>query len=285
MITYRIQVLAILALVATLACGQEIPIASAIPFLGLESLAAQMKMDVFAVEVQGNQANTDTTDDWISKGTGFFVSGYKDNLSLTNLNCITCYHVVKAAQDSGKPLFIGVEDTNQYHRVPGRVIYSDLANDIAVLRITFVPADAKKIISHAFLRGEIAQTNNLTEGVGLVIPGYPLGIGTEQNKNHPIVRIGIVAQSPHDGRFLIDGIASHGNSGSPVARVKGGRGQLVGMVSAHLADKISLFDERGQLAAQLPYNSGLAQAVSSTIIQQTLNKLDSIDNPEKANIK
>ena len=101
-----------------------------VPILGLEQEAAQVKMDVFAVEIIGNQSNNTPDDDWISLGTGFFLSGKNDDWHTTQLRCITCYHVVKSSLDSKTQLFIGLEGTSQLHRVQSRTIYLDSTNDV-----------------------------------------------------------------------------------------------------------------------------------------------------------
>jgi hypothetical protein len=114
--------------------------------------------------------------------------------------------------------------------------------------------------------------SSIVEGRGVIIPGYPLALGLENDKNQPVIRIGIVAQFTGRDYFLVDGIASHGNSGSPVFAIRPGADKLIGMVTSHVADKISLFDENGQLTAQLPYNSGLARAVTMKAIRQAIQE-------------
>jgi hypothetical protein len=64
--------------------------------------------------------------------------------------------------------------------------------------------------------------------------------------------------------FLLDWMASHGNSGSPVFALSTGGFKLAGMVSAHKPNLIQLFDESHQTRAALPYNSGLAIAVRAS---------------------
>jgi hypothetical protein len=110
----------------------------------------------------------------------------------------------------------------------------------------------------------------LVEGRGVIIAGYPLALGVEDDQNHPVMRHGMIAQYTGKNYFLIDGIASHGNSGSPVLARKVNEVKLLGMVTSHVADKINLVDENGQLAAQLPYNSGLGRAITMKTIQQAV---------------
>jgi hypothetical protein len=87
-----------------------------------------------------------------------------------------------------------------------------------------------------------------------------------------VLRHGIIAQYTGGASFLSDGVASHGNSGSPVFCLQ--ELKVIGMITAHQADRISLFDEHGNVVAGLPYNAGLAQALSAEIIGKILDDLD-----------
>ena len=113
---------------------------------------------------------------------------------------------------------------------------------------------------------------SLVEGRGVMIPGYPLALGVEDDKNHPVIRLGMIAQFTGKSYFLIDGVASHGNSGSPVFALTYKNPKLVGMVTSYLTDTITLLDEAGNLAAKLPYNSGIARAVKMQVIVDALQK-------------
>jgi hypothetical protein len=107
-----------------------------------------------------------------------------------------------------------------------------------------------------------ADGSSFSEGVSVITIGFPLGIGSKMTHNLPIVRKGIVGQGlTADGHFLVDGIASHGNSGSPVFDLTDGK--LLGIVVAFPADYISMYDDSHQLVATLPYNSGLSICISS----------------------
>lgn len=109
-------------------------------------------------------------------------------------------------------------------------------------------------------------------GTGVVTVGYPLGLGTEANKNYPISRIGIVAQAvPDSATFLIDGIASHGNSGSAVFSTRSSK--LLGVIAKFHNDTITAFDDNGNLIARLPYNSGLAVAVSASAVMELFDTI------------
>ena len=114
-----------------------------------------------------------------------------------------------------------------------------------------------------------ADSASFSEGTSVITIGFPLQIGSEITHNLPIVRRGIVAQGLNaDGRFLIDGIASHGNSGSPVFDLNNAK--LLGIVAAFQSDFIMAFDENGQIVARLPYNSGLSVCISAFEIWRLL---------------
>jgi hypothetical protein len=83
----------------------------------------------------------------------------------------------------------------------------------------------------------------------------------------------MVAQDFGADTFLIDGMASHGNSGSPVFSLSADGTRFIGMVTSFASDKISMFDENHQLTAQLPYNSGLARVVRASVIRKALDQV------------
>jgi len=114
--------------------------------------------------------------------------------------------------------------------------------------------------------------SSLVEGRSVLIPGYPLALGIENDENHPVIRFGFVAQYTGKAFFLLDGIASHGNSGSPVFSLKQGNNKLIGMVTSFQNEKINLYDDNQQLTASLPYNSGLARCVTMSAIKEAIKK-------------
>ena len=114
-----------------------------------------------------------------------------------------------------------------------------------------------------------ADSTSFSEGTSIITIGFPLGIGSDITHNLPIVRRGIVAQGLNaDNHFLVDGIASHGNSGSPVFNLDDAK--LLGIVAAFPSDFITAYDENGQLVARLPYNSGLSVCISAFAIWKLL---------------
>jgi S1-C subfamily serine protease len=266
----KIKWFALLALVLLdrEARGRDFSFADSVTFLGTEAAASNLTKVVFAVEFQGNQKNDSKADDWMSGGTGFFVTG-KSNQVLG----VTCEHVVRKALQLRIHPFVGFDTDKGYRRFPSDVLYSNRTNDIAVLSPT-VPLDVIRdltIQSLPFPVSRFDDGTSVVEGRGVLITGYPLGLGTEDDKNHPVVRLGMIAQNTGKSVFLIDGIASHGNSGSPVYSLKYKEGRLVGMVTSYVNERINLFDDSGGLLAQLPYNSGLARAVRTSVIAEAIN--------------
>jgi len=115
---------------------------------------------------------------------------------------------------------------------------------------------------------ELSQ--NIVEGTGVIIIGYPLGLGSEYGGNKPVSRIGIIAQEPNPetNTFIIDGMASHGNSGSPVFNSENQK--LLGMVTSFKPDRILLYDKEDILRASFPYNSGLTICVTAEMINRII---------------
>jgi hypothetical protein len=117
------------------------------------------------------------------------------------------------------------------------------------------------------------DANSLVEGRSVIVVGFPLGLGVEVDKEYPVIRMGIVAQYTGQKTFLVDVVASHGNSGSSVVAVKFGQNKLLlGMITSYRPDIIELFDEKHDLAAKFPYNSGLAQTVTAGEIRKCIEK-------------
>jgi S1-C subfamily serine protease len=249
--------------------ARDFAFADAVTFLGTEGAADQLKKVVFAAQLPGNQSNQARDDDWKVIGSGFFMLG-KDGSVLG----ITCKHVIEAAEKAEKDLFGGVDTEEGYIRLLCEVVYKDPGHDIAIVRFKVNGAKDIKIQNLVFPRSMIDDGSALVEGRGVLMPGYPLALGIEDDRNHPVIRFGMVAQNTGKAAFLVDGFASHGNSGSPVFALKHGDQKLIGMVTSHVSDTINLFNENGQLSARLPYNSGLARVLNAEIIKTALKKVD-----------
>jgi S1-C subfamily serine protease len=202
--------------------------------------------------------NLNDIKDWTPLGSGFFTEGSNTIL------VITCNHVVDAGNLAKKDLFVGVDTEAGFRKLRVAPVYRDVANDVAVLGFLDALEGVVKNREVSILL--FGDETSVVEGRGALVIGYPLGLGTEGDKNHPIVRLGMVAQQTEGSRFLMDAVASHGNSGSPVFSLRPNGTTLLGMITSQAADAITLLDERGQLAAKLPYNSGLASAIKASVI-------------------
>jgi hypothetical protein len=112
-----------------------------------------------------------------------------------------------------------------------------------------------------------AGDSDVREGIGLTILGFPLGLGAGRASNYPITRIGVIAQViPGEPTFLINGVVSHGNSGSPVFASYSGN--FLGLIQSFPADYIEFFDENRSMVASLPYNSGLTTCISAATVRK-----------------
>ena len=239
-----------------------------VTFLGAEQAASNLVRSVFVVQVPGDGSN-----DWQTLGSGFFVSG-----TLTTRAAVigvTCHHVVDAAARLNKPLYTGINAQTGFRRSHSRVLYDDPVNDIAVLVPTRDVRESGEVENLPIPLSIFDNGSSLVEGKGVLITGYPLALGTEEDRNHPIVRFGMVAQNSGGTTFLIDGTASHGNSGSPVITLGSDYPRFAGMITSVVTDRITLFDEKGALTADFPYNAGLARAVRASLI------LDAVKRAEK----
>lgn len=233
-----------------------------ITFKGLEVFGKIIMPAVFLVQYPEPKNNV-----WIPCGTGFFIEG-----NYGEVNGVTCSHVINPLLENNHTIYIGFEDSVKgYLRLKCEILYNDKKQDVAIMR----PLKDKnmEIINKSrwFQRDVLGDTSLLIPGKGVLIPGYPLGIGVYENQNFPVLRFGMIAQYSKGNTFLIDGIASHGNSGSPVFSTKDGK--VIGMVTSHVTDRINLFDENGRPVASLPYNAGLAQAVKISVITKILGEL------------
>lgn len=231
-----------------------------ITFIGLEKIAGEVKKAVFSIQV------TDSAGAFIPIGTGFLLK--KGNLVIG----ITCAHVVTPFLDKEKDLFVGLNTSKGFERFRGKVVMTDETNDISILVFEKRTEEQIRIENLVLDSKYLESIPNFSEGRAILIPGYPLGIGARQNENNPVIRFGIVAQCSGKTNFLIDGVANPGNSGSPVFDIK--EMKFIGMVTSYETDFINLFNEKKQLIARLPYNSGLSSAVSTTVIVSLLERLE-----------
>ena len=174
---------------------------------------------------------------------------------------------------------------------PAWTVHPDSDVDVAVLRISpnrlkqdgveysFFDSDSKTFTL------EQAQENEVSEGDGVFVLGFPLGeVGSD--RNYAIVRQGIIARAQDwlrgDSRtFLIDASIFPGNSGGPVllkpetTSIRGTKPNprcgLIGMVSSYLSYQeiaVSTQTERPRMIFE--ENSGLGIVVPHDLIEETV---------------
>lgn len=234
-------------------------------FVGLEKISKEIKKSVFSVQIEGNLQNESKDDDYIILGTGFLL--LKDNIVVG----ITCAHVIRLASINNKSILIGLDTGKGFQRFRCNIAFDDQKQDIAILvpqkPDLSIDVELKNLVLD---KKYLAKEEEIIEGRGIIIPGYPLGLGLEHDENHPVIKFGIVAQYTGGDSFLVDGVSSPGNSGSPVFDL--GVTKFIGMIQSYKNDYIELFDQRGQISARLPYNSGLSSAISASVISRALEK-------------
>lgn len=245
------------------------------PFVGMEKYSQELKRNVFSVQIEGNLSNEDTEDDYKVLGSGFLIA--KGNVVVG----ITCEHVIskytvyneeKREIVYKKTIYFGLDTENGFKRFRAEVAAFDKEKDYALLIPKKSTPEEEVILKNLVLNESYLGDNNLiSEGKGILIIGYPLGLGIEYNKNFPVVKFGIIAQYTKQDYFLIDGMANPGNSGSPVYSLVDGK--IIGMVTSFKSDHIPLYDEDDNLVALLPYNSGLSSALPVKVIKEALNSL------------
>lgn len=124
------------------------------------------------------------------------------------------------------------------------------------------------------LEDSIPNDSDIKEGLEVFFSGYPLSLGTKNIKNYPITRKGIVAQViPSENEFIVDGLASQGNSGSPIYCVIGNKIQLLGIQKGVYTDFTLGYDENGNLNSLVTFNSGLSIVIKSSVIKNFIYKL------------
>jgi len=203
-------------------------------------------------------------------GSGFLTRKEGVNYAVTN------NHVIRDLINE-EILLVGINHERGKIFYRANVIKKDTIRDVAILSLSSVYFVTSDIDTNNFNVNYVstqtslfADTNQIQEGMSVLIIGYPLGIGRELIGNRPVSRVGIVAQSvTENGTFLIDGIASHGNSGSPVFSTQPPV-KFLGMVVSFPNERIDLYDNNGELVAALPYNSGLTVCISAKVILSLL---------------
>jgi S1-C subfamily serine protease len=228
--------------------AQARDITAHITFFGLEKMVDHYKRMCVSVRVPQEK---DTV----------FSSGFLVNTK-KYVFAVTSNHGVP---DDSAIVSLNVEGGKR-EEITGTVVARSPGKDAVVLLVD-LPRKRPDVLTLGLSAFDTADSPNspLKDGAGVIFLGFPLRRGLaapEQGKLSPVCRMGIVASRvPGSIWFLIDGFASHGNSGSPVFSVN--RGLLVGMLSSVRSDHIKLYDEQGESAVSLPYNSGLAEAITA----------------------
>lgn len=200
----------------------------------------------------------------------------------------TNHHVVSGTRRRFKPqhyqLVFG-SGTKAERILPGEVVASDPAQDLAVLKVTAkdfpIPLD-------------LTQTVQLQETMTVYTFGFPLGERLSSSKSHPAVTIGkgtisSLREDEHGRlqRVQLDGELNPGNSGGPVVTADG---KLVGIaVSKIVGTKIGfaippteLTDMlKGRAAAALPrslrVNGDSAEVEIEVPLIDPLHQLQSVE--------
>ncbi len=258
--------------------SSDIPRADAVTFLGLEQEAQIVKKSVFAVQYMafidkksGKEVPVGSKNgkyEWKVSGTGTLIQ--LENVGMVGL---TCAHVVEPLVKNKKDIYAGLDTEKGYIRDACNIIAIDKKSDIAVIGPSGKSKEIKNLSNLGVDYRLFDDNSSLVEGRGVIIPGYPLSIGIEDDENHPVIRVGIIAQYAGKKDFLIDGVANHGNSGSPVFSCKGKDTKFLGMITSFRNETIDIYDEKGNLKIQLPYNSGLSIALTSNEIRKVLDKV------------
>jgi len=196
------------------------------------------------------------TEKKIIVGTGFLTINEKKQILV-----VSNAHVVKI----GKPIFVRVNAPDKIMDYLAEVYKINEDSDIAILVLKKTAEDQQWVSTDLMIPNEMfGNSSDIVEGKEIIYIGYPLGLGAEE-KNNPVSRQGLIAQAIQNRTtFLIDGFASHGNSGSPVFSRKDGK--LLGMISSFEPDFIDSYENK-KLMSRIPFNSGISKVVSIEAIK------------------
>lgn len=124
------------------------------------------------------------------------------------------------------------------------------------------------------LEDSVIDDGDLREGLEVLFSGFPLKLGSDSHHTYPVTRKGMVAQVlPGSHEIVIDGFASHGNSGSPVYCITDKGLKLVGIQEAVYPDANIGYDENGRINSLSTFNSGLSLVIKSSVIREFVYKL------------
>ena len=139
--------------------------------------------------------------------------------------------------------------------------------------------------THHTLSLDQARQSGMSEGDGVFILGFPLGMAGKE-RNYVIARQGIVARiqgwlDGNEEEFLIDASIFPGNSGGPVFTVPhnvaiqgtqhNDRCSLIGMVSSYVPyEEVAVSKQTGRVRMLFEENSGLGVVVPFDLIEETI---------------
>ncbi len=223
------------------------------------SVDAQDNLPNFIEKLKRTAVLILATEQKIVIGTGLLTTDEKKQVLV-----VTNAHIAKI----GKPIFVRVNTLNKVMDYFAEVYKINEGWDIAVLVLKKITPDQQWVSTDLIIPLEMfGLSSDVIEGKEIVYIGYPLGLGVEE-KNYPVSRQGMIAQVVRNrATFLIDGFASHGNSGSPVFARKDGK--LLGMIASFEPDFIDSFENK-KLMLRVPFNSGISKAVSAEAIKAVL---------------
>ncbi len=250
-----------MAQAAQTAASQQAP---DITYLGVDKMVAECRPVVVSIEQEVAPGQ------YAKLGTGCLVNP-QDPVVLT------CKHVVEAARAEG-PLAVGINTKEGKMVVSVHVVSTSERPDLALLKAEKIleppprwTGTFDELLGSQRVMGftTFAADSEIAEGTGTLMIGFPLGLGNEVDENHPVSRLGIVAQGVYtQSRFLVDADASRGNSGSPIFLCS--TGKFAGIVFAQAADTISIIDDANQKVARMPYGASLAACIPASAIRKFL---------------
>ena len=159
-------------------------------------------------------------------------SGFLFSTASKKFIVVTCKHIVKSALAKKKDIYCGAPTKEGYRRVIGKPIYVDKKEDFA-LQDLVIPIGDKSVHMekrYAALK-HFGSDDLIIEGKGVLIIGYPLGLGIEHDFEFPVIKLGIVSQFTKKNWFLIDANVNPGNSGSPVISIRDNK--IIGMITSY----------------------------------------------------
>lgn len=180
-------------------------------------------------------------------GTGFFIDA--NGIIATN------NHVVEGARN----VTIILHDGNQ---VPGEVIWTDPANDLAIVKVTNIRVPG--VVT-------IGNSDNIRVGEGIIAIGNPMSAEFAGTVTHGIISAKKRLVQVGSGNFeyiQIDAAINGGNSGGPLFNMKG---EVIGINSA----KIAQSGIEG-IAFSIPINVLMQKIGTNTVTKYQTNEPVSI---------